>query len=426
MAVLAVSGSTAAIADVSPADAGTMVRDGSIDAGIDTLPNAAASAPDMAAGIEPSAPESSASAGISIGSMIPIEIHAFASQGAILSTGSNFLVADSKSGSVEFNEVGINFSHQLTDRLRLGIQLFARKLGDLGSYTPSVDWFVIDYRFTDWLGVRAGRTKVPFGLYNEINDVDTARVPVLLPQSIYPVLNRDILLALTGAELYGYVRMGSAGGLEYRLYGGTIFVTPPEPPPPLQLVNFNVPYMMGGRLAWDVPIEGLRLAASVQALRFDTDYSIPGTGGAPAIPVSIGIPFILWLASAEYAAQDLLVAVEYGRWQANLESNVNPTTEVVNERYYGMVAYRVLPWFTPSVYYAGLFPDVSKRSGRENYRHDLAATLRFDINAYWSFKVEGHLMVGTAELEPSFNGGTAASMLPEYWGLFLAKTTVSF
>ena len=115
-----------------------------------------------------------------------------------------YLAAKSQRGSFDFNEVGINFTKSLGERLRFGIQFFARDVGPVGNDTPRVDWFFLDYRFTDWLGVRAGRLKVPFGLYNEVNDVDSARVPVLLPQAVYPILNRDLLLAQTGFELYGY------------------------------------------------------------------------------------------------------------------------------------------------------------------------------------------------------------------------------
>ena len=49
----------------------------------------------------------------------------------LLSSGNNFL-AKSKSGSFEFSEIGLNFTNQLTDRLRFGVQLFAHKLGPSG------------------------------------------------------------------------------------------------------------------------------------------------------------------------------------------------------------------------------------------------------------------------------------------------------
>jgi hypothetical protein len=354
-----------------------------------------------------------------------VETHGFVSQGLILSTHNNYLT-QSKRGSVEFNEVGINFTKTLGDRMSAGVQLFARDLGAVGNYTPKIDWAYLDYRFADWFAARAGRLKVPFGLYNEVNDVDSARVPVLLPQSVYPILNRDILLAQTGGELYGYLRMGGAGSLEYRLYGGTLYIDPPTAKPPLQLQDFQVPYVMGARLLWEAPFEGLRAGWGVQALRFDSTYTIPGAAGAPATTLTLGLPFVLWLASIEYAAHDLLLAAEYGRWKADVESNIGPTTHTENERFYVMGSYRVTPWFAPGIYYSSLVPNVDKREGRENYQRDLAMTLRFDINPYWLWKLEGHFISGTADLSPDLNGGTALNLLSRDWAAFFVKTTAYF
>src|SRR5687768_171548 len=114
-----------------------------------------------------------------------VEVHGFVSQGAVLSTGNDYLVR-SQRGSVEFFEAGLNLSTEVADRLRVGIQLFARDLGSLGDYSAKVDWAYLDYRWRRWLGLRAGRIKLPFGLYNEFSDIDSARLPILLPQSVYP------------------------------------------------------------------------------------------------------------------------------------------------------------------------------------------------------------------------------------------------
>src|SRR5688572_6895717 len=76
----------------------------------------------------------------------PVEIHGFVSQGLLKSTDNNFL-AESERGSVEFTEVGINFSRALSDRLRFGMQLFARDLGPIGDYSAKIDWAYFDYRY---------------------------------------------------------------------------------------------------------------------------------------------------------------------------------------------------------------------------------------------------------------------------------------
>src|SRR5258706_7896765 len=211
--------------------------------------------------------------------LLSVEVHGFVSQGFIVSAVNNYL-ADSKDGSFEFTEGGLNFNKQLTDKLRAGFQLFTRKLGPIGDFNVKMDWFHLDYRFKDWLGIRAGRVKLPFGLYNDSSDIDSARVPILLPQSVYPTANRDFLLAQTGAEIYGYVRMRAAGAFDYRIYAGTIFIdVPQQPGSPFQVMDLKTKYVVGGRLVWETPLEGLRLAGSAQALRLDTKLLLQSTAG---------------------------------------------------------------------------------------------------------------------------------------------------
>src|SRR4051812_556108 len=171
---------------------------------------------------------------------LDLQVHAFVSPGFILTSARVNSLARSRDGSFEFAEAGINFTKPLSEQLRVGLQLFTRDLGPSGNYTPQVDWFYLDYRFLDWLGLRAGRGKLPFGLYNETSDVDAARVPILLPQSLYPAEGRNFLLAQTGGEIYGYLQLGGMGLGEYRLYGGTIFIDPSNFSVPIRDLTSNI------------------------------------------------------------------------------------------------------------------------------------------------------------------------------------------
>jgi hypothetical protein len=353
-----------------------------------------------------------------------VDVHAFASQGFIFTTGNNYLADNTKHGSFQFSELGINFTKTLTDKLRMGLQLFAQDLGPTGNYDVKADWFYLDYHFSDYLGFRAGRTKIPFGLYNEVNDIDSARVPILLPQAVYPLQDRNYLLAQTGVELYGYARMRSAGALEYRLYGGTIFVNATNVPGnPEQIVGLNVPYVVGSRVLWETPLDGLRVGASFQALRLDTDLLIN------LMPVSVGLPVVLAVGSAEYAVGDLVLTAEYSRWFVQSDSNnpaLFPSLSIVSERAYVMATYRVNRWFQPGAYYSIFFPDVDHRSDRADLQNDVSLTLRFDLNSHWLVKLEGHYMAGTAGLDPTLNDGVPATSLDRYWLAFFAKTTAYF
>ncbi|MEP6653130.1 MAG: hypothetical protein ABJA82_07210, partial [Myxococcales bacterium] len=200
---------------------------------------------------------------------------------------------------------------------------------------------------------------------------------------------------------------------------------------PVQVTRVSNPYIVGGRLIWETPLEGLRVAGSVQAVRLDFNLI---TG--PGMTATYGIPAVLWATSAEYAWRDLLLSAEYGRWYVHNESS-NPMLlrpDSVSERMYVMASYRLRPWLQPGAYYSVFFPHVSWRdntfqvSAREDVQHDYAATLRFDINTHLLVKVEGHYMHGTAGLieNSGLNGVTAPGLLTKDWFVGLVKATAYF
>jgi len=367
-----------------------------------------------------------AAAGLTLpGQVAELQVHGFISQGFLLTSANDYLARSSK-GSFEFTELGLNFTLPATDRLTLGLQIFSHALGPVGDYRATLDWYSLDYRWRDWLGIRAGRVKVPFGLYNDSSDIDAARTAILLPQSIYPAANRDFLLAQTGGELYGFKDLGGAGGLDYRMYGGTIFLdVKQQPGSPFSVVDLNVPFVAGGRMLWIPPVEGLRLGGSLQFLRLET-HLLPASSSSS---VALTIPAMLWVASVEYTVRDLLLAAEYSRWRVRAESSnpaIFPETLTFSERAYALTSYRLNSWFQAGAYYSVLFPNTSQRGGPQGRQLDAALTLRFDVNAFWLIKLEGHYMHGTAGLSSSLNGNRPLSALTPDWALFTVKTTAYF
>jgi hypothetical protein len=350
------------------------------------------------------------------------EIHGFVSQGYVRSISNNYLTrTDSTRGSFELTELGLNFTQPLSEQLRAGIQLFARDLGPVGNYSIKADWFYLDFRWADWLGMRGGRTKLPFGLYNEINDIDAARGPILMPLSVYPIHSRDFL-AQTGVEVYGRLATGMLGTLDYRLYYGSIFaeVVPTGLPGP-QVVDLQVPYLYGGRLLWETPLEGLRLGGSAQKLRLD------GLIVQNTTLVEVKAPIVMWVASLEYAAGALSLAVEYGRWHGESTSSdpaISQQRTVDDERGYVMAAWRLTDWLEPSAYYALYFPDLEDRTGTKKQQHDVSLTLQ----EHWLLKLEGHYLLGTAGIPVGLNSELTrpTTELERTWALFLAKVTAYF
>jgi hypothetical protein len=356
----------------------------------------------------------------------PLEVHGFVSQGFILTWRNEYLAQDSTKGSFEFSELGINVTKALTDQLELGVQFFAQDLGPSGNHAPQVDWFYLAYRWRDWLGLRVGRLKMPYGLYNEVFDVDAARLPILLPGSVYPLQGREILFAHNGVELFGFARLRSLGALDYRLFAGTIFWDP-DSLVPINAgfeADLHVRYVAGGRLLWETPLEGLRVGASGRALRAEPTFYIPGVP-----PVAIENQSYLWAASAEYSVGELVLTAEYARWYADQSSDapdISPPLSNVSERAYAMASYRFTPWFQAGAYYALHFPNTKTRERAQDKQHDWAMTLRLDVNDHWLVKLEGHYMSGTAGLSNPLLLAPPDTTAEPHWAAFFAKTTAYF
>jgi len=62
----------------------------------------------------------------------PVQIHSFASQGFVYSNDNNYLTMDTSQGSFQMTDVGANISVRLTDKLRIGAQIYDRDFGQLG------------------------------------------------------------------------------------------------------------------------------------------------------------------------------------------------------------------------------------------------------------------------------------------------------
>lgn len=348
-----------------------------------------------------------------------LQLHGFVSQGALLTSDNNFL-AKTERGSLEFTEAAVNLTKTFDERLRTGVQLFVRDLGPDGNYSAKFDFLYLDFRWRDWLGLRAGRVKLPYGLYNDTSDVDAVQPVVLLPQSVYPMTNRDLLFAQTGVEVYGYREVGDAGALAYNAYAGTLYLSLPSSS--AYVTEVDVPYVAGGRVFWETPVVGLRFGTSALAGEIDATFA---SVAMPMMESAFTLRATQWLGSFEYVNEAFVLASEYGRTYAKTTST-GMTIQTTSERGYALAGYRWSPGVQTTLYYSLLYPNTDERSGRENHEYDAAGSIRFDINPHWLFKLEGHWLRGTAALSPTLNDDKPRTDLVNQWWLLAAKTTVYY
>ncbi len=115
------------------------------------------------------------------------QIHGFAAQAYAHSDGNNY-VGSSLDGSFEFFELGLNGSVAYGP-LTVSAQGLVRKFGEIDDGQPRLDYGFADYRLFSTMnynaGIRAGRVKNYYGLYNDSRDVVFTRPGVLLPGSVY-------------------------------------------------------------------------------------------------------------------------------------------------------------------------------------------------------------------------------------------------
>lgn len=359
-----------------------------------------------------------------------IQIHGFVSQGYLKSDTNNYLFANTQDGTFEFNEIGINVLSNPSDSMRIGIQVLSKDLGQFGNNDPQIDWAYGDYRFRNWLGIRAGKIKTATGLYNQVRDVDAGRSCIFLPHSLYNEAVRDVTVAMTGASFYGTLPAGFE--YEFQLGKWEIFS---EGAVATTLANaLNIPVndidtetvddTLNFHLEWRPRLfSGLRIVGTyLTGLEWDIETPV----------ISFHYEVHQFISSIEYIYNNLTLSAEYGRTYVDRASTEGMSGKsLVKETYYGMASYLFTERFEAGTYYSVLYSDANDRDGKilesegrikeMAWLKDFAVFVRFDINPNWIVKLEGHYIDGVAEILD-----TASDDLSDTGFLFAVKTTFSF
>ncbi len=386
-------------------------------------------------------------AGYSLASENSMDFHGFVSQGYLSTTENNF-ISDSKKGTFEFSEAGINFSKDVTEKLWAGIQLFTRNFGNNDEHGVKIDWAFADYRFQDWLGLRFGQLKTPHGLYNEVRDIDMIRTSVLMPQSVYPEVMRDVNLSLQGAGIHGDIDLNKVGWISFKaMYGSQHIPQNDRMAEALTgiytniIVNesFDVDDKLAAGLVWENLLPGLRLGASYDNTRLTINEvwveDLLDFRKAGEKSYAIYDKLANWVFSLEYSWDNLMLMGEF--IQTYKEFTLKGFGDFETEPYgwYAGITYRFADWFELGGYYSEYqndYPDlVTMPPDFYNELKDICLTARFDFGSNWILKFEGHSFDGAYGLS-SFDNENKAEIPSDYeyfekeWTLFAAKLTISF
>ncbi len=390
-----------------------------------------------------------------------IRIHGFVSQGWLDSDRNNYL-SETQDGTFEFNEIGINFSSVLSERLRLGMQVFSRDIGNYYNNDIVLDWAVADYRFSNIWGIKAGKVKMPFGLYNQIRDADMLRTPILMPSGIYSETRRDHTDAYTGVGVYGSLDVFGAADMNTELFFGTSEIPSDgmffksdfekiaktssrilkrslgyENP------NMDTNYIGGGSVSWNTPTDGLKIAFSMMTLGTDISCDLKNSTGMTAARFEADTEISniqVW--SLEYSVRRLTVATEWMMMRVRndiriydlfQEGNMTASSAVTrSQSWYIQASYQVNDWLTCGLYYSEYYPNREDKLGKNlvlkgeadyfAWQKELVPTIRIDIGKNWLIKLEVHFTDGAALLNEFENPeGTE-----RHWTLWAIKSSFNF
>ncbi len=365
-----------------------------------------------------------------------IKIHGFISQGYLQSYENN-VITDSKSGTFQFNEMGINFSTDLSRRLHIGMQFFSRDLGDMGNDEIDLDWASADYRWKDYMGFIAGKNKIRNGLYSETRDVDMLNTFIFLPNCLYHESSRTTFTSLHGLGVYGHLRSDKFGRMNYLVqYGGKNvklnngFIKYFTRFGDRELTDTDMKYILNAGIKWNSPVDGLLFSGtlvSFDMLSHGKTLSHPlwlwlGGSGGQNITQNLENLGIFTL-SCQYTWKDLIIASEWLNFNGYIKTVIDSSgicteSKIDSIGYYISLIYSFTDIFEAGLYYSIFYQDENIKDGANlqtfgdimrsfgqvgfhdynAWQKDIALTTRFNISENWTIKLEGHFIDGTAFL----------------------------
>lgn len=338
-----------------------------------------------------------------------VQFHGFFSQGYAISDHNNYLTMNTSQGTAQMTDGGLNVTWRVNSKLRVGVQVYDRYIGDLGKGRVSLDWALVDYRFGDWLGFRVGKVKTPLGLFTDSQDQEFLYTWALLPQSVYPLDLRSASAAHTGGDLYGEIDIPRAGHLSYQMYGGTVpsdyrsgFLYGIED------IGFkNVTYSArttGYDLRWAPLVTGLIVGVSQSVMQREYAGELVAAPLHGTAKTYFSRQTALYM---EYARGRWRFDAEHRKWKALTRVLGVPNFERVGQNspgWFAALSYRVSRRVEAGVYRSQfkdkpLFrpPWVIDGEG-SNHLDDTAVTVRFDPAPFWNIKVEGHFINGIGDV----------------------------
>lgn len=347
------------------------------------------------------------------------QLHGLLTQGFILSEGNDFY-GDSTGGSLKFYEAGLNGALRPLPSLLISAQVMARDAGVTDDGKPRLDFGFVDYTFLSGpsgdAGVRGGRVKNFFGLYNATRDVVFARPGALLPSVYYDAQGaRSLLFSSDGVQAYGGFNWGDHYTSLVASYALTDELTyePTDSPYDLKLDDFIVSRVQD---EWD----GGRWTHALSYLHGRLGFA-PG----------FAFDFDLYQLSTRYSGARYSVTMEYG-----ITTFDGAGFEGTSDAIYLQGDYLLTPAWGLTARWDSNFTNRNDREGdactngfgfpadrHQCFAHDFSVGANWKSPRHWGAWAEYHLIDGLATVSDEENAGNTPD---PHWSLLLLMAAYRF
>lgn len=334
-----------------------------------------------------------------------IQFHGFLSQGLFSTSGNNVYGHSKDSVSAGLTEVGLNVSYQALNNLSFAVQGLYRRAGastgDWGDV--SLDFAFVDLTFLNFqdgrLGVRGGRVKNPWGLYNETRDVAFTHPTIFLPLTYFD-RSRTLFVSMDGGQFYADYNT-DIGDFSFKFNYGLMQADDPEL---LQAIVFNpnVPGYLKSKPSFitqlNYEIMGGAFVVALSYADVNLEYAEQGSFD-PYAGLEVDIDAFIF--SAQYNGEKFSFAGEYSlHWnKATGITHIMPDGSPISEMWYVQAGYRILDNLQVTLRYDSIVQDTHDKKGGTfhantglpahlMFTQDIVVGLRWDITPAWMLRAE--------------------------------------
>lgn len=374
-----------------------------------------------------------------------VYINAFIGVGYIYETGNNFIDSDKDSNKII--ESALSFTYEYNNNISFSGQIAYREFGEyFTDKAPRIDYANLNYTNSfitnSEQSFSLGRIKAPIGIYNLSRDTPTTRPSIIMPQSTYLDLFRNMMISIDGIMLSSSHQI-SHGIIDFTLGYGESNIDDNFSRVALG-PNIDGSWKSGNITVADIRYRSDNLLFGVSYNDVSPEYLSTTTDTLPVFPVGYNYADLTdgktditsYIAFLQYNINRFEFSSEY-TYRDVIASGYTPTPPDSRpmEGYYAQLKYAASPSLNLTARYDKLYRKADYKNGFEtpygidptwyNNATTSSISINYTIDEHWAVIADMHYVKGSAWLPP-FSYQVPESVEKKYWMLSAIEVVYIF